>query len=103
MHQFKKYIQSLKKYFSWQPTYKSLALAVGLMFILLAAIVYVLVSSPKPSNNHSAKSSDSQVVLPMTNNCASSNTRYQNTYKCYKNELTSIINQHNPESAVAFL
>jgi hypothetical protein len=103
MRQFKTAIHSLKKYFSQQPTYKSLALAIGLMFVLLAAIIYVLTSSQKPNNNQSAKSSDSQVVLPETNNCASSNTRYQNTYKCYKNELTGIINQHNPESATAFL
>jgi hypothetical protein len=77
---------------------------IAILLAIVAGVGLIYRSSKHASTDQSAAvNNSSQITLPPGDSCASSNTRYQNTYKCYKNELTSIINQHNPESAVAFL
>jgi hypothetical protein len=81
--------------------YTKYILVAGLL--ILVAGVGLAYRASKTSNFKPVHLSAAEIVAPSTDSCVGSDTRYQNTYSCYKTELTGIINQHNPESATAFL
>jgi hypothetical protein len=84
-----------------RPLAKHIILIALFLAVTLGSLAYHYTS--KHTAGEPKAPDSSQIVLPTIDSCAGSNTHYQNTYKCYKGELTLIINQHNPESAVAFL